>query len=268
MVEMTVLQKLHQDIVQLSDLSPSPKVNRLFGELVVAAINPDSTLNLTPAQIKDLQHKASSAEVALERHWIKRIIAAEDPQAELEQFPYMNNYQQLTAMELELIRLQNSGKQDERPITFVGGGLPLTSYVLAKEHGIRSVILDNDPEAADLAQELIRKIGMQDRMEVICSGGELFTGYGSLTVVAALAGVDDQIKMNILAQIAKSSPSGSHILARTIETGTPREVLYPPLPPQVYAEHKTLQLVHPGRTQNYQQVINSVAYLETTPHAA
>lgn len=259
------LQKLYHTIKTLANLAPSPEVNAAFGELVPTAINPNTNLDLDKDQIKFMQQACSNAETLLERYWARDIVSSRNPKERLEQFPYIDNYYDLAKMEKKIID-QYSPKKMQRgsTITFVGGGLPFTSYVLAKEYGIQSIILDNDPEAADLANSLVRKIGMQDMMHIEHSGGEQFNGYGNLTIVAALAGMADEVKIKILKQIRDTAPLEGHILARTIEPGTAREVLYAPLPKQTDSLFQRIALVHPSQTPGSEKVVNSVALYQTT----
>ena len=257
-------RQIYEDIMSLEgSYQPSTIVDDLFSNLVAMAIKTCPKHDFCDQEVNKIQRASNLAEVELEKHWARKIIAAADPVEETEKFPYIGNYRDLTEMELGALT-SSVGKRIEEPVVFVGGGLPLTAYVLARDYGISSVVLENDEEMIDLAKGFIKKVGVGRVIEIVRTGGETFERYGRTVIVAALAGVDDEVKEKIFNIIPKSST----VLARTVEVGSNRELLYRPLPTSTLASRKVTALIHPRQTVKYQSVINSVAIFGGLSNAA
>lgn len=251
------LRGLYQGIISLDNYQPCLLVNELFSGLVEMAINPEVRHCFNSWEIARLQRACNLAEIVLEKYWAKRIITAADPRKEVEKFPYIRNYRQLTYLELGMLNLVQN-LDFEQPVVFVGGGLPLTSYIMAKDYGISSTVLDIDEEAVDLGNRFVKKIGLESRLKMVNESGQNFPDYGQVVIVAALAGMETQQKEQIFRKI----PQNSTIIARSVEEGSNRELLYKVLPKSVLGTRKTAVLVHPGQTEKYREVINSVAILK------
>lgn len=228
-----MINKLYKDILNLDSLKPTYKVNKLFSSLVSYVLDPNNKNTLKETELEKLQEICSRAEYELEKHWAKKIIESDNPLKTLRKFPYFSNYRKLTQM--EWFSLLSCTTHKTHKVVFVGGGpLPLTAIVMAQQYTDKITVLDIDETACELSSQLVRKLKLDKKIEIIKTDASKFENYKNYNafVVAALAGANMNSKRKILQKIKKDSPKLSHILARS--SWGLREILYKPLDKKLY----------------------------------
>jgi hypothetical protein len=159
----TVVQT-HAELLKLPNLRPGKAINQLLGNLVSVCSeihdrdivekvthpshHPTHKPNIALTKetkkkvlshpsinplLPSLRRICASAESCLELHWAEHILAGdptqEDVLARLRSFPYYDNYEELTR--LELCAILSATKTAPRRVAFIGSGpLPLTSLCL------------------------------------------------------------------------------------------------------------------------------------------
>jgi hypothetical protein len=260
-VSAPALQELHRQLTDRPDLRPCPEVDRLFGDLVrlVLATSPDDEARLLDdaavlAIRGGLRALCSEGEYQLELAWARRIAASPSPRDELERFPYVDNYRQLTRMELDL--LATVADRPARRVAFVGSGpLPLSSLLMAAELGVPVDNLDRDAEAVVLGQRVAAALGPAlgpvplTFRQADVTGADL-RGY-DVVVLAALVGAGGPEKRTILGHLAASMSPGAVLLARSARGM--RSLLYPAIEPAALDGFELQAVVHP-----VDEVVNSV----------
>ncbi|MFC5061495.1 nicotianamine synthase family protein [Actinomycetospora atypica] len=253
------VRELHRELARRTTLAPSPGSDALFGRLVALATDPVSARDAdavladpaVAALLPDLRRLCADGEFELERSWTRRIVGNADPRAELARFPYCGNYRDLTRLEHHTV----SGVADApvRRVLFVGSGpLPLTSLLLAQEYGCRVDNVDIDPDAAALGAGLTAALGtpgLTFRVGDVEDDAEI-DGY-DLVYLAALAGLEPDAKLRLLAHLGRCLRPGTLVLARSAHAL--RALLYPVLDPESLPGLDALAVVHP-----YTDVVNSV----------
>lgn len=224
---------LHDALVAAPSLEPGPRTDALFTRLVGLAVAPrpahvvEAVLGdrELAGRLTDLRARCADGEYALERAWARRVLAAPDPAAELEHFPYLQNYRDLTRIEYHAV----AGHAPHAPqrALFVGSGpLPLSALLLAR-HGVTVDAVDVDPEAAALGGALARTLGD----EVTVTEGDVLglgdLGAYDLVCVAALVGLAPDDKARALAHVRGRMRPGATVLARSAHSL--RGLLYPVL---------------------------------------
>lgn len=227
---------LHDALAAEPSLEPGPRTDALFTALVALAVAPrapqevDAVLadpRLTE-RLPDLRARCAAGEYALERAWAHRVLAADDPHATLEAFPYLQNYRDLTRIEYHAVA-GHAPRAPQRAL-FVGSGpLPLSALLLAR-HGVQVDAVDIDPEAVDLGGRLAAALGDDVRVAAGDAGdlgdlGDL--GEYDLVCVAALVGLDPDEKVAALARVRARMRPGALVLARSAHSL--RGLLYPVL---------------------------------------
>ena len=253
------VRELHHELAARTSLTPGPDTDALFGRLVALAIDPDAARAAdavladpaVAALLPDLRRLCADGEFELERYWTRRIVGNTDPWAELARFPYHGNYRDLTRLEHHTVaglRPEPLGR-----VLFVGSGpLPMTSLLLAQEYGCRVDNVDIDADAAALGAELTTALatpGLTFRVGDVEQESAL-DGY-DLVYLAALAGLEPDAKLRLLAHLGRSLRPGTLVLARSAHSL--RALLYPVLDPESLPGLDTLAVVHP-----YTDVVNSV----------
>lgn len=250
---------LHRDLAGCADLSPGPVTDDLFTRLVAlaTAIRSDAVAAAVLADpgvaavLDDLRSLCARGETLMERCWARRIVAADDPGAELARFPYLDNYRDLTRLELHAVA--GHLPAPPRRMLFVGSGpLPLTAVMLAAHHGVAVDGLDLDPQAVDLGRQVTRALGVEGvavRAGDVLDAADL-DGYDAVCL-AALVGLDTTTKARVLAHVRARLRPGALVLVRSAHSL--RGLLYPVVVPGELAGLEPLAVVHP-----FTDVVNSV----------
>ncbi|MFC8797071.1 nicotianamine synthase family protein [Promicromonospora sp. NPDC057138] len=252
---------LIDQLATLPHLRPDPRTNALFGDLVQAVLAaPDRQADavLTHPEVSSrraaVRELSARGETALEHAWAERICSAPDPRAALAAFPYLDNYDRLTALEVHVLT-HSSGARSGRTPTSVAvlgcGPLPLSTLGYADALGCPVVGLDRDPAAVALARRVAARVGTAGvRFEQADAANVALAGYDAV-VLAALVGETPSAKAAILDRIAGAMRPGAMLLARSAR-GL-RTLLYPPVDLSAMTGFEVLEVVHPT-----DDVINSV----------
>lgn len=260
------VSSLYHELRAAPSLRPSEHINRVFTELVHLTINASEVTAaavLNDARIQrilpHLRELCSTGEYELELDWARRIAAADYPVAMLERFPYYRNYQKLTDLEYQALRL--GGRRRIRRVLFVGSGpLPLSAVLLARQYGIFVDGIDSDEAAVAVSQQLVRQLGLSDLLQIRQADAATFANYRQYDAVflAALVGLEAEVKRTIAAVIQDQMRPGSLLVMRSAH-GL-RQLLYPVIEPEEMEGLMPQAVIHP-----LNEVVNSVVLFEK-PH--
>jgi len=247
---------LTDQLATLTHLRPDPRTDALFGDLVQTVLAaPDRQARDVLAHpevrrrrdaVRDL---SARGETALEHAWAERIVTAPDAHAALTAFPYLDNYDRLTALETRLLT-QAGGTPAS--VAVVGcGPLPLSALGYADALGCAVVGLDRDAAAVDRARKVADRVGPAGvRFEQADATDAALAGHDAV-VLAALVGETPSAKAVILGRMAEAMRPGALLLARSAR-GL-RTLLYPPVDLSSMPGFEVLEVLHPT-----DDVINSV----------
>jgi nicotianamine synthase len=259
---------LYQDLSRCSSLAPAPEVNALFGELVRVCVQADDRAApsvLADERIRrlrpDLLRLCAQGESLLEQAWALRVLQAADPWAELGRFTYLENYRQLSRLEVHSLAGAGRVPRPDGRFCFLGGGpLPLTALLMHWELGAAVDVVESNPQAAELARRLLDRLvpgpGLRVRQADATSAGDmaqLLAGC-DVVIVAALVGCTRDQKRAVLRAVGPALDQGAYLVVRTAR-GL-RSLLYPVVEPADVAEAAGCLprvLVHP-----LGDVVNSV----------
>jgi nicotianamine synthase len=259
--------RLHERLSCLGSLAPAPEVNALFQELVRVCVHADDRVAppvLADARIRrlrpDLLRLCSQGESLLEQAWARRVLAAADPWAELSRFTYLENYQRLSRLEMHTLRGAGHVPRPGGRVCFLGGGpLPVSALLMHRELGAVDVV-DNEPQAADLARRLLNRLAPGPGLHVAQADAtsaedmaQLLAGC-AVVVVAALVGHTRDQKRAVLHAVGRALDPGAYLVVRSAH-GL-RSLLYAVVEPGEVAEAAGCVpqvLVHP-----LGEVVNSV----------
>jgi hypothetical protein len=113
---------------------------------------------------EDLPRLCANAECQMEKWWCRKILASECVGAQaLTAFWYLDEYRTLCQSEVELL-----GGEDVERFAFLGSGaMPITAILLARHYPDAVVsCVDQDAEACEFADGLIRLLGLSQRVRV------------------------------------------------------------------------------------------------------
>ena len=259
---------LHECLRRLDSLAPAPEVNALFQELVRACVHSDDRAAppvLADARVQELRPDllllCSQGEALLEQAWAHAVLEAADPWAELGRFTYLENYQQLSLLEVHTLAGAGHVPRRGERVCFLGGGpLPLSALLMHRELGAAVDIVDNDPLAADLARRVLNRLAPGQGLRVAQANAtsaedmaELLAGC-SVVVVAALVGHTPSQKRAVLRAVGRALDPGAYLVVRSAR-GL-RSLLYAVVEPEDVAQAAGCVpqvLVHP-----LSDVVNSV----------
>lgn len=153
------------------DISPAnPRINTQLTELVRTLTRCQSAdisgfllqspeLERERAQLPKL---CGAAECEMEKFWARQLIASDT--CDISKFWYYPEYQELCRAEESLLRRRFE------TISFLGAGaLPITAFLLARDFpGTKVACVDFDAEACELAQQLSRKLGIANDIDIRC----------------------------------------------------------------------------------------------------
>ncbi|MFC7484043.1 nicotianamine synthase family protein [Luedemannella flava] len=242
-------------------------VDALFADLVstcvradevdVAAVLSDPRISAVRSHLVGL---CAEGESLLENAWARRVLTATDARTEAAAFPYVDNYEQLTRLELHALAGAGHRLESTRGVCFVGGGpLPLSAMLLCRTLAARVTVVDRDAEAVALSRRLVDRLGPAERIEIVRSDAASASDMThaaagcDVVVVAALVGMTRAQKRAALGAIGASIGPTTYVVIRSAE-GL-RSLLYPTVDLRdVYDAGLVPEIVlHP-----YGKVVNSV----------
>ncbi|KAI9889147.1 MAG: putative 26S proteasome regulatory subunit [Vezdaea aestivalis] len=284
----SALRSLHNELVQLPSLKPSPTVNGLFTDLVnfclpnldassVSKILSDPYIESLIPSFREL---SSAAESELESYWARQITScpnAEEARATLQLFPYINNFGSLVSLELHALLSTYYLSTPPTTIAFIGSGpLPLSSMCLATAFSNLKLTstpplitnMDRDPASIALSSALYARLqppvpGAKNQRHVEFQCADAMDEMLDLTpyevvYLAALVGADAAEKERIMESVASRMRTGTRLLVRSAR-GL-RGLLYPVRDGMAGGKLEPLIELHP-----YGEVINSVIIFRVKP---
>jgi nicotianamine synthase len=220
---------LFKQISTLPTLWPTPATNEAFSKLVTFCLTAkQEDITLESSDITKLQTLCSKAESEMELYWAQKIITSKDPNKELLAFWYYTNYTDLVTLEYDTF---SKVKKNVRNILFVGGGsLPLTAIMLSKEYGMICTVLENDKKSYELSKQLVITLGLENCITIVNEDGGTYCNHEAfdLTYIAALVGMNELLKHEIILSVHNKIIKGSLLLCRSSYEA--RTLIYPPVP--------------------------------------
>lgn len=231
------------------------------------------------AVLPSLRHICAQAESCLELHWAEQILQGRDQGPEevlsrLKGFPYYNNYEELTR--LELCAILSATKTPPSKVAFIGSGpLPLTSLCLLQSLKQDALVTSMSPASGTLAEPIVLNVDYDEAaiaasrslclalgehgkgMEFICaeatSPAKDLSEF-DVVYMAALVGMSQAEKEGIMLQVVGRMRKGALLVVRS--SWGLRTCLYPEVDLATSSLLNKLEpcvVVHP-----YGQVVNSV----------
>lgn len=241
-------------VLSLPQLTPSEEVNAAFTKLVETVVAHGKEPLLCDEDIRhQVQRRCAVAEGELERHWSRRITKADNPWSELKEFPYHENYKELTRREIGLLRRARLWLCDSSEVAMIGSGpLPLTGLWLHQLTGAQITHVDASDEAIELSRGLAA---------VLDWPGKFVTGLGQSVAldegrydaiyVAGLAGETLAEKQAIVDHVRPALKPDGRLIARGAYGA--RTLLYPGFDAHAFEGVQLMEEYHPT-----DEVINSV----------
>lgn len=242
-------------VLSLPQLTPSEEVNAAFTKLVETVVAHGKEPLLCDEDIRhQVQQRCAVAEGKLEQYWSRRITKADNPWAKLGEFPYHENYKELTRREIGLLGrtgLQLCGCSSE--VAMIGSGpLPLTGWWLHQLAGARITHVDASDEAIELSRGLAAALDWPG--EFVTGPGQsvaLDEGRYDVIYVAGLAGEALAEKQAIVDHVRPALKPDGRLLARGAY-GV-RTLLYPGFDADALESVQLMEEYHPT-----DDIINSV----------
>lgn len=241
-------------VLSLPRLTPSEEVNAAFTELVETVVAHGEEPLLCDEDIcHQVQRRCAVAEGELERHWSRRITGADSPWSELKEFPYHENYKELTRREIGLLGRAGLWLCDSSEVAMIGSGpLPLTGWWLNQLTGARITHVDASDEAIELSRGLAAALDWPGKfMTSLGQSVALDEGRYDVIYVAGLAGETLAAKQAIVDHVRPALKPDGRLLARGAYGA--RTLLYPGFDADALENVQLMEEYHP--TDN---IINSV----------
>lgn len=215
MSELARLNELGQAVLALKSFEPGPDVNALFGELVEAVLlcDYDPSLLELSFSLGELRDACAEAESALEFRWAQRLAAGDA----LSSFPYVINYELLSAFELGVVEGALGRSIVGMRVAFAGSGpLPLSALLL-HEAGAVVTAIDIDADANAAAARWLEATLGASPIEFDTADIAAIPSLAEFDVVflAALVGSDVEAKTAILRQLGGSMRPNALLVARS-----------------------------------------------------
>lgn len=263
------IHRIYQQLATARSLEPCEHIDLLFGELVRISTTrePEHISRVLGDPIigaiqENLWRVCGRGEFLLEQHWSRQIIRAADPWAALRLFPYFVNYDKLTRLELGGLRC--AGETSPGRILFVGSGpLPLTSIMLARQHGASVSNIDIDTDACRLSEALVARLGLEQKLQIACADILSLSDLGDYDVIilAALVGMRQREKQQLLAHLSAAMRPGALLVVRS--SHLLRALLYPRVEVHHLGELEPILELHP-----HDEIINSLIIARKPQQAA
>ena len=241
-------------VLSLPQLTPSEEVNAAFTELVETVVAHGKKPLLYDEDIRhQVQRRCAVAEGELERHWSGRITEADNPWAELEEFPYHENYKELTRREIGLLGRAGLWLCDSSEVAMIGSGpLPLTGWWLHQLTEARITHIDASNEAIKLSRGLAAALDWPGKFVTgLGQSVALDEGRYDAIYVAGLAGETLAEKQAIIDHVRPALTPDGRLLARGAYGA--RTLLYPGFDAHAFEGVQLMEEYHPT-----DEVINSV----------
>jgi len=247
-----------RDVLRLRDLAPSVHVNNVMTALVYSIIYDSKTTisSLDPVVKLNVRQISSNAESEMEKYWARRVIDSSDPESELQKFPYLDNYIELTRRELELVGTSGLLLNHLHAVLIIGSGpLPLSAFEMNRQSGARVDHVDSSHEAIVLCRDISTALGVESAYYHALGHEVVPDKKYDLVLVAALAGASTGDKQRIIDNILPFLSDNGRIVVRSAKDN--RELLYPAIEAAALSGVRLLKEYHPT-----DYIINSVLVYE------
>jgi nicotianamine synthase 2 len=249
------MDKCIERVLSLPQLTPSEEVNAAFTELVDAVVaHGEEPLLCYENRRHQVQQRCAVAEGELERHWSRRIAGADNPWSELKEFPYHENYKELTRREIGLLGRAGLWLCDSSEVAMIGSGpLPLTGWWLHQLTEARITHIDASNEAIELSRGLAAALDWPGKFVTgLGQSVALDEGQYDAIYVAGLAGETLAEKQAIVDHVLPAlKPDDGRLIARGAYGA--RTLLYPGFDAHAFEGVQLMEEYHPT-----DGVINSV----------
>lgn len=256
---------LYELLESSAGLEPSDLVDAAFSELVeLCRPAPDQDPDMVLADprvaavLPRLRALCADGEYRLERSWARRLAAAADSSSALELFPYLDNYRDLTALELHTVAGLRSASGVPRVCVLGSGPLPLTALLTARALGSPVDAVDLSAEATDLAAAVLRRLPGGRLVRTHRADARAFAGVdrADVVVLAALVGLDPGEKGRAVAAVAERMRPGAVLVVRSAHRL--RTLLYPPMAPGELVDAGSGRLRLLAEVHPWNEVVNSL----------
>ena len=186
----------------------------------------------------------------LETSNAEEIINSDDPHATLDTFHFYERYEGLLTNESKLAHWH-----DDKTFVFVGSGpLPLTLILFREKFGCKCIGIEIQEEVAELSREVIRKLGLDDGIEILVGDETLLKDLDfDILMVAAFAEPKERVFANVWEIVDEKTP----VLVRTY-SGM-RAIRYAPLTDTILRGfHKEIMLLPIGNANNTSVLLRKV----------
>ena len=165
-------------------------------------------------------------------------------------FHFYERYQGLLTNESKLAHWH-----DDKTFVFVGSGpLPLTLILFREKFGCKCIGIEIQEEVAELSREVIKKLGLDDGIEILVGDETLLKDIDfDILMVAAFAEPKERVFANVWEIVDEKTP----VLVRTY-SGM-RAILYAPLTDTILRGfHKEIMLLPIGNSNNTSVLLRKV----------
>ena len=137
-----------------------------------------------------VQQRMMAAERRIERAWAEQLLRERRlTMSSLRQFWYYSNYQALCDTEIGLMHRGEPGLSltcTRDRIALVGGGaLPISAMMLHDVTGIPITVIDYNPKSCQLANRMLRELGLDRHVRVEQADGRHFDYHGHTIIMVA-----------------------------------------------------------------------------------
>lgn len=174
------IRGIYQDLRHETDLSPrNPKTNTLLSSLVSYLSHIENCGYCSYMPFENMKEEAEKlpvlcgeAECMMEKFWATHFLSKRTlTQDDLKEFWYYGNYHGLWELEKGLIQTAAQGKT----LVFLGSGaMPFTAFFAAWD-GYNVICIDYDKDACALSKDLVKKLGLSDKLQVVQHDASTYT---------------------------------------------------------------------------------------------
>ncbi len=152
----------------------------------------------------------------LETEQANAVLGSSDPWQSLKDFAYFPNY-----IELARTEFRGAGLKAGDTVLFLGSGpLPLSLIVLCREHGLKGIGIEQEPDRVELSRRVIERLGLSDQIRIIKENHLTLPIEEPVDLIMVAAQAEP--KDVIFDHLAEVMPTGTKISYRIYEKGLRR----------------------------------------------
>jgi hypothetical protein len=181
-----------------------------------------------------------------EVHLAERLLASSTPWETLTSFPLYPRYEALVRNQINLDTIERGSR-----LAFIGcGPVPSSLILLNRLAGIRSVGLDVSESAVALSQQVIRRLGLEQEIDIVHGDENLLEKLDwDMVLVAAMADPKERIFRNLRFIMQERGKTNALVFFRTY-TGM-RAILHTPVNADETKGFRVVKTFYPmGRVNN------------------